>query len=297
LIVKILVLGADGMLGHQLVSSFRGRHVVAGTVRKPADCYRDISSHLPDRLFSAVDVRDFPAIESAVAQFGPDAVINAVGIVKQRHEAKNVVDSIEVNALLPHRLANMCLLAGVKLIHLSTDCVFAGTRGNYSDDALHDARDLYGRSKSMGETAGPGIITLRTSIIGLELARKASLVEWFLALEERIRGFTKAIYSGFSTLEIARIIEQLLISPIELSGTYNVSSEPIDKFSLLCGLRERLRKEIEIIPDDSFACDRSLNSDRFRSEFNYQPPTWETMLDELATQVREREMGQVSVGV
>ncbi|HET9049264.1 MAG TPA: SDR family oxidoreductase [Chiayiivirga sp.] len=293
--MKILVLGADGMLGHQLVSSFRVRHDVAGTVRKPAYYYGGVSSFLPDTLFDSVDVKDFQAIENTVTKFKPDAIVNAIGIVKQRREAKNVIESIEVNALLPHRLANMCLRSGVKLIHLSTDCVFTGTVGGYADDAVHDARDIYGRSKSMGETEGPGIITLRTSIIGLELARKASLVEWFLAQEGQIHGFTRAIYSGFSTLEMARIIERLVTSPIEFSGTYNVSSEPLDKFSLLYGLRDRLRKEIEIIPDDSFKCDRSLNSDRFRSEFSYQPPAWDAMLDELATQIRVRcEIGHVA---
>ena len=290
--MKILILGADGMLGHQLTASFRDHHEVAGTVRQAANAYAREWNVMPSRLFSEVDAREFSAIRRIVDQFGPDAVINAVGIVKQRREAKNAIESIEVNSLLPHRLADLCSLVGSRLIHLSTDCVFSGTQGNYSDDALHDARDLYGRSKSMGEVEGPGVITLRTSIIGLELSRKTSLVEWFLAQSGVVRGFTKAIYSGFTTLEMARIIEGLLLKADAPSGIYNVSSDPIDKYSLLVGLKERLDLHVEIDPDADFNCDRSLDSTRFRATVSYQPPSWGEMLDELGNQILARTEGK-----
>lgn len=291
--MKILVLGADGMLGHQLVSSLRRRHDVAGTVRQTVASYAHLAGSLPGRIFDAVDIRDFSLVENAFLAFAPDAVINAVGIVKQRREAKDAIESIQVNALLPHRLADLCARHQVRLVHLSTDCVFSGETGRYADDALHDARDLYGRSKSMGEVDGPGVLTLRTSIIGLELARKASLIEWFLAQSGEIRGFTRAMYSGFTTLEMARVIETLLSFPNAASGIYNVSSEPIDKYTLLLALSERLGHPVTIRPDDTFVCDRSLDSSRFRNMFGYEPPSWDQMLDELAEQVRARAGGAV----
>lgn len=286
--MKILVLGADGMLGHQLVSSLRGRHNVAGTVRQPVESFANMSDCLPNRVFPLVDIRDFSLIENVFSDFVPDAVVNAVGIVKQRREAKDAIDSIMVNALFPHRLAELCVRHGSRMVHLSTDCVFSGNQGCYADDALHDARDLYGRSKSMGEVEGPGVLTLRTSIIGLELARKTSLVEWFLAQSGEIRGFTRAIYSGFTTLEMARIVEMLLTRSEAASGIYNVSSDSIDKHTLLQLLNLRLGCPISIRSDDSFECDRSLDSTRFRSVFGYQPPSWSQMLDELTSQIRAR---------
>jgi dTDP-4-dehydrorhamnose reductase len=289
--MRILILGADGMLGHQLVCSFKDRHDVAGTVRRippAADASKDWH---PQRLFPGVDLRDIASVERVFEAFLPEAVVNAAGIVKQRNEAKYAIESIEVNALLPHRLADVCSRAGVRMIHLSTDCVFSGDRGNYADDALHDARDLYGRTKSLGEVSGEGVMTLRTSIIGLELGRKKSLIEWFLAQSGVIRGFTQAIYSGFTTVEMARIIERLLVSTSPISGISNVSSDPIDKFALLEGLRKRLGHPVEIVPDSSFRCDRSLDSTAFRARFRYQPPTWDAMLDELADQIKRRDHG------
>lgn len=286
--MKIMILGADGMLGHQLVASFRYQHEVAGTVRLASIAYSRFKSLLPDLLFDEVDVRDFNSVERAAASFRPDAIVNAVGIVKQRDEAKSAIESIVVNSLLPHRLAEYCCRVNARLVHLSTDCVFSGSTGSYEDDAIPDALDIYGRSKMMGEVVNSHVITLRTSIIGLELARKKGLVEWFLTQSGTIRGFRRAIYSGFTTLEMARIIDHLLVRCPEQYGIYNVSSEPIDKYRLLCGLRERLGIELEIVPDDQFQCDRSLDSSRFRAAFGYTPPSWDAMLDELAEQIKDR---------
>lgn len=290
--MRILILGADGMLGHQLISSYKARHELAGTVRRPMEPDGHATDGRSHRLFPGVDARDIGAIERVVAEFSPNAVINAAGIVKQRSEAKDAIESIEVNALLPHRLADICARRAVRMVHLSTDCVFSGDQGNYADDALHDARDLYGRTKSLGEVSGDGIITLRTSIIGLELGRKKSLIEWFLAQSGTIRGFTRAIYSGFTTLEMARIIERLLTTPAPISGVLNVSSEPIDKYTLLQALNRRLGKRVDVAPDDGFQCDRSLDSSAFRARFAYTPPSWERMLDELAEQIRRRDAGE-----
>ncbi|MEJ7759416.1 MAG: SDR family oxidoreductase [Gemmatimonadaceae bacterium] len=286
--MRLLVLGANGMLGHQLVESLRSRHEVQGTVWLGEAAYSGIRKFLPETVHYGIDVRDYSTVDDLLHRVRPDAVINAVGIIKQRDDAHDAVLCVEVNALLPHRLAATCAEISSRLVQMSTDCVFSGRSGMYSESDLTDACDLYGRSKLLSEVVSPGALTLRTSIIGLELSRKVSLIEWFLAQQGPVKGFRKAIYSGFTTLEMARIIEHALVRHPTKSGLYHVSSEPIDKYSLLCMLRDRLGRPADIVPDDEFICDRSLDSTRFRSEFGYTPPDWGVMLDDLAAQIRER---------
>ena len=141
---------------------------------------------------------------------------------------------------------------------------------------------MYGRSKFLGEVHEPHCLTLRTALIGRELIYKTGLLEWFLAQSGTVRGFTHAIYSGFTTLELARIIEKIITAYPRASGLYHVSSEPISKYDLLMLIKRKLRLEIEIIPDEEYKCDRGLDSTKFRSEFKYNPPSWEVMIDELA---------------
>lgn len=286
--MKILVLGGDGMLGHQVVESLRARHEIQATVRSGIGAYSEIAKFLPEAVHYGIDALHYRAVQRVVESVRPDAVINCLGIVKQRIEAKDSIVSLETNALLPHRLADTCAQVGARLVQPSTDCVFSGRQGNYRESDFPDADDLYGRSKLLGEVEGQDCITLRTSIIGLELSRRQGLVEWFLGQRGTIRGFRKAIYSGFTTLEMARIIEHLLESNPQRSGLYHVSSAPIDKYSLLTKLRDRLGRAIQIVPDDDFVCDRSLDSSRFQAEFAYTPPSWDTMIDEFASQIEER---------
>lgn len=211
-------------------------------------------------------------------------MINAVGIVKQRSAAKDSIPSLEINALFPHRLALLCKAIGARMIHMSTDCVFSGRKGLYEETDPADAEDLYGKTKFLGEVNESNCVTIRTSIIGRELSRKKSLVEWFLAQKGPVKGYKKAIFSGFTTLEMSRIIEMILVDHPKKSGVYQVSADPINKFDLLTLIRDAMNLPTEIIPDSDFQCDRSLVSSRFRKEFNYAPPSWKTMVSELAKQ-------------
>jgi len=280
--VRILILGGDGMLGHQLLKFLAPRHEVKVTLRQDLEAYSTYKLFDNDNAYTGIDVRSLERLTEVLADFRPDAVINAVGIVKQRPTAKESIPSLEINALLPHRLAVLCKAVAARLIHLSTDCIFSGTKGNYQESDPSDAEDLYGKTKFLGETQDSHCLTLRTSIIGRELSRHKSLLEWFLAQTCTVKGFTKAIYTGFTTLEMSRIIENMLVNHPEASGVYQVSSDPINKYELLLLFREKLGHKIEIIPDDSFCCDRSLDSTRFRKEFAYTPPTWESMIEELS---------------
>jgi dTDP-4-dehydrorhamnose reductase len=234
-----------------------------------------------ENAYDAVDIRSLERLVDVMADLRPQAVINAVGIVKQRPDAKESIPSLEINALLPHRLAMLCKGIGARLIHLSTDCVFSGKKGNYLESDPSDAEDLYGKTKFLGEVHESNSLTLRTSIIGRELSRHKSLLDWFLSQKGKVNGFTNAIYTGFTTLEMSRIIEKMLLEYPDAAGVYQVSSDPINKYELLLLFREKLGHDIEIIADDTFRCDRSLDSTRFRADFNYTPPSWPDMIEEL----------------
>lgn len=283
--MRVLVLGGDGMLGHRLLRELRGRHEVRATLRQDAAAYAGYGLFPRDESYFGVDVRSLERLTEVFADFRPEAVVNAVGIVKQRPSAHDAIPSLEINSLLPHRLSVLCRAAGARLVHLSTDCVFSGSRGNYAEDDPSDARDLYGKSKYLGEVGDPGCITLRTSIIGPELSRKSGLLEWFLAQKGTIRGFRRAIFTGFTTAEMSRLIERLLVRHPDASGVYQVSSDPVNKYDLLVMIRDRLGLDTQITPDDDFFCDRSLDSSRFRAEFGYTPPSWPSMVDELAAEL------------
>ena len=279
--MRILILGGDGMLGHQLLKTLAQRHEVRVTLRQDLAAYVPYNLFNSGNVYTGIDVRTLDCLVGIMADFRPEAVINAVGIVKQRSTAKESIPSLEINALLPHRLAVICKATGARLIHLSTDCIFSGKKGNYHESDPSDAEDLYGKTKFLGETRESHCLTLRTSIIGRELSRHKSLLDWFLSKSGTVNGFTKAIYTGFTTLEMSRIIENMLVNHPEACGVYQVSSDPITKYDLLLLFREKLGHKIEIIPDASFTCDRSLDSSRFRKEFLYTPPTWDTMIEEL----------------
>lgn len=281
----VLILGATGMLGHTLLEQLSKRDGldVFATVRAHGSL-EGISERLREKIIANVDADNLDSILKALAEIKPDVVINCIGIIKQLAAAKDPLASITINALFPHRLALACKAAGCRLIHISTDCVFSGAKGNYTEDDFSDATDLYGRTKFLGEVDYPHCVTLRTSIIGHELKGCYSLIDWFLAQEGRVNGYTGAIYSGFPTVEMARIIADYVLPDSSLSGLYHVSSEPISKYELLCLVAEIYGKQVEIKPFDDFSCDRSLDSQRFRAVTGYNPLSWRELVETMAKQ-------------
>jgi dTDP-4-dehydrorhamnose reductase len=286
--MKVLILGGAGMLGHRLLGELQARHETRVTLRQSLAAYASCGLFNERNAVSDVDVCAQGRVEQVLTDFRPAVVVNAVGIVKQRPEAQDSILSIEVNSLLPHRLALDCRAVGARLIHLSTDCVFSGERGGYSESDRPDPLDLYDRSKLLGEVSSSNAITLRTSMIGLGLYRKTNLVDWFLAQKGRVQGYRNAIFSGLTTAEISRVIATLIEKQPAATGLYHLSAAPISKFDLLSKLRERLSLPVEIVPVDEPRIDRSLDSTRFRKAFSYQPPAWDRMLDELAREVGAR---------
>jgi len=281
--MRVLILGGSGMLGHKLWQAFRNRFDTWVTVRSSYQEYTRCGLFDSQCLLGGVDVFNFDTVTRALATVQPDVVINCIGIVKQVSAAKDPVVSLTVNSLFPHRLATLCGAAGVRLIHISTDCVFSGKKGMYTEDDVSDAEDLYGRTKFLGEVSAPRCLTLRTSIIGRELQSTNGLVEWFLSNRGgSVRGYTRAIYSGFTTLAISQIIANVIEHYPDLSGVYHVSSEPINKYDLLCLLRDAYRVQVEIEPYPEVHIDRSLDSSRFRAAISFAPPTWPDMIETMA---------------
>lgn len=287
--MRLLIFGGNGMLGHQLLRTWSGRHDVRVTLRGPLERYSEHGLFNEQNAIGGVDVLDDERVNRLIAEQQPDAVINAAGVIKQRDGAKDAVGCLRVNGCFPRRLNDLCRRHGTRLVHVSTDCVFDGQRGGYTESDPTDATDVYGLSKHLGEVTEPPGVTLRTSIIGLELDQKRSLVEWFLAQRGTIRGFTRAVYTGVTTIELARVIEHVLTEQPGLSGVWQVASPPISKFDLLTQLAAELgRDDIQITPDDEFFCDRSLDGSAFAERTGYRVPAWSTMLRELAQQTKER---------
>jgi dTDP-4-dehydrorhamnose reductase len=278
--MQILILGGSGMLGHALLHTLTPRHDVRVTLHRPLAHYAQWPQFQPANSFDAVDVRRPESLALALAKFRPQAVVNCIGLVKQRHDA-DVLEHLEINAVAPHCIAKLCREASARLIHISTDCVFSGRRGMYTEDDNADAEDFYGRAKYLGEVAAPHGLTLRTSFIGRELSGRLGLLEWFLAQRGPVKGFRRAIFSGLTSLELARVIERLLTQFPTACGLYHVSSEPIDKYTLLNLLRDHFGVATKIESDDAMVIDRSLDSSRFREQFGYRPPAWPAMVQEL----------------
>lgn len=236
---------------------------------------------LQANLISGVDVENVDSLVQVMGDVKPDVVINCIGLVKQLEEADDPLAAIPINSLLPHRLARLCAVSGARFIHMSTDCVFSGSKGMYLDSDFSDAKDIYGRSKFLGEVDYKNSITLRTSIIGHELDGQRSLVDWFLSQSGSVKGFRKAIFSGLPTVEIARLIRDYVIPYPELHGVYNVSAEPINKLDLLTLVAKIYGKSIDIQSDENIVIDRSLDSTRFRQATGFKPKSWPELVQAM----------------
>ena len=277
------------MLGHVLWRECRDRLETYATVRGQVGS--DVPD--PDSVVPGVRAEEPETLERALAETSPDVVVNCIGIVKQADAVADPVTTVRVNSLFPHELAALCVRRNVRLIHLSTDCVFSGRRGSYTERDEPDPVDFYGRSKLLGEPSGPGVLTLRTSMIGWELGgRRQGLLEWFVAQRgSTVSGYTRAVFSGPTAPVLAALIAELAERHPELEGMRHVGAEPIAKYDLLLALREALALDVEIVPDDGVVIDRSLDSSEFRDTTGWTPPPWDEMVAELAAEAGERTRG------
>lgn len=289
---KVLILGAEGMLGHVLLrwlAVSKSSFSVYATTLNEERASKMFPPEIGARIKYGVDAENIDKLSQIFSSIEPDFVINCIALIKQSQILKNPLSAININAQLPHRLALICQKSGIKFIHISSDIVFDGKKGMYTEHDKVSISDIYGMTKFLGEVGYPNSVTIRTSIIGHQLGEKTGLVEWFLSQNVKVRGYTKVIYSGFPTIELARIISDFILPNENLTGIYHVSSEPISKYNLLKLIASRYNKQIEIEPDYEFILDRSLDSSAFRSLTGYNPPTWEELVNRMYNDYNERK--------
>jgi len=286
-LTRVLILGANGMLGHKLYQVLSPDFDVTGTIRGD---YRDINKYgffRQSQILPHLDAMKIDQLEQAIVKTKPEVVINCIGVVKSLVEKVGISDTTWLNAQLPHQLYQICRSKAIRLIHISTDCVFSGKKGNYREDDPSDANDIYGKTKYLGEVKGDGALTIRTSIIGRELAGTNGLLEWFLANRGgKVQGYTNAIFSGFPTLHLSRIIADIIMKHQGLNGIYHVASEPISKFNLLTLINNAFGLNIEIEEYPDYRIDRSLDGTLFRKETGFAPLPWQQMVEELAVDAK-----------
>jgi dTDP-4-dehydrorhamnose reductase len=280
--IRVLVLGGTGMLGHKIWQLFRDRFDTWVTARALDDLpARELFAG--DRAIPRVSADDFDSVVRACAVARPTVIVNCIGIVKQVMAAADPVPAISVNALFPHRAAALAGALGARLIHISTDCVFAGTRGHYSERDMPDAYDLYGRTKLLGEVTGPRCLTLRTSIVGRELSATTGLLEWFLAQRGgRAKGYTGARFSGLTTRTLAEVLADVVERHEELEGVYHVASRPISKYDLLNKLNDAFATGVDIEASQDVRIDRTLDGSAFHRATGLAVPQWDDMIAALA---------------
>lgn len=288
--MRVLILGGNGMIGSGLARQLAPDHEVAVTVRRADPELAGTLGLPPGRVYGGVDLLRPDSLTGVVAAVRPRVLVNAVGVTKQKVAEWPAQSVVELNALLPHRLATFCRAAGIRFVHLSSDCVFSGGRGHYTEDDRPDPVDVYGMTKALGEPRETTALTLRTSTIGLELGLGGKgLVEWFLAQAGRVSGYRRAIYTGVTTMELGRLLGRILTDHEDLAGLWHVAAEPVTKYDLLAMLAGRLgRTDVEIVPDDRVLCDRSMSAERLRKVIGYTAPSWPAMVDELAGLVERR---------
>lgn len=279
---RILIIGASGMLGNSAMRFFSQyeEFETIGTVRtEHKKLLLPLKYH--KNIICDINIESDDVLEKLFLKVKPDLVVNCIGIVKQLSQSDDALVAIPINSLLPHKLAKFCERINARLIHISTDCVFSGSKGMYIESDIPDAKDLYGKSKYLGEVDYPNTITLRTSMVGHELNTSRSLLGWFLAQEGDVRGFSNAIFSGLPTVEICRIIRDYIIPQTSLCGIHHVSSEPINKFEFLNLVAKIYGKHISIIEDKSLTINRSLDSTKFKNLTGYHSESWPELIKKM----------------
>jgi dTDP-4-dehydrorhamnose reductase len=270
------------MLGHKLMQILSEKFLITGTMRGVTSDLSDHPVFSDMRIIGNIRADDLRSVHNAINKTGPEVVINCIGIVKQIPAAQDPLQSIAINALFPHQLAQICRQKKIRLIHMSTDCVFSGRKGCYSEEDPSDAEDLYGKTKYLGEVNYPGCLTIRTSIIGRELDTSHGLIEWFLSQEGKtVSGYKKAIFSGLTTIALSEIMAEIIINHPHLSGVYQIASEPISKYDLLNQVNDIYDLKIRIDPDETIVNNRSLNPEKFKKETKIKIPSWRYMIEEM----------------
>jgi dTDP-4-dehydrorhamnose reductase len=286
---RIVVIGANGMVGHAIVRAMEldTTYEVIGIVRDNSVA-RYLRSLFGGQVLALGNFTISDALKPLLESLRPEVVINCVGLVKQDSESDNTLVAVPINTLFPHKLAEICSSVGARMVQISTDCVFSGAKGRYTEKDTPDALDVYGRSKLLGEVDYPHTVTLRTSTIGHELNTGHGLLSWFLAQQNSIKGYTRAFFSGLCSNEFASVVRDRVLPRPDLKGIYHVAGHPISKYNLLQLVNETYGKGLLIEPDDRLVIDRSLDPTLFRQITGYVAPPWHEMISNM----RDEQKGE-----
>ena len=285
--MKILILGGNGLVGHKLLQVFKKRlpnkdYEIAATFRKDRTTYLSLVKLVDiSNSFFNIDINKFSDLVEVVDKFKPNIIINCIGLTKKLSNNNNEKYSIYINAYFPHLVSFLCQKNNIKFIHLSTDCIFSGLMGNYTELDNPDALDIYGKTKFLGEVDNDNSLTLRASILGPEITKFLGIYSWFMRSSKSVSGFNNAFFSGFSSVEFANILTRIIKHNFHITGVYHLSSYKISKFDLLTMIKDINNLKIKIIQSDREIYDRTLNCDKFHNVVSYKPPSWEQMLSEL----------------
>jgi dTDP-4-dehydrorhamnose reductase len=281
-ILKVLVLGSAGLLGNAVIRilSEKSSLDVYGTVRSELSLQYLKDTPL-NKTLTAIDIEDDSKMLDIFVTIHPDVVINCIGATKHKESENPHIASIKINALFPHRLAQLCSIHGAKLIHISTDCVFSGKKGLYTENDQPDPADVYGKSKALGEVLYGNALTIRTSIIGHELNTNYGLLNWFLSQESKCKGFKNAVFSGLPTVLLAEVIRDYILNDHSLNGLYHIAASPINKYDLLKLIAEVYGKKIDIELDEDFVIDRSLDATKFNLATGFKCPEWPRLIETM----------------
>lgn len=281
--MNILIIGAGGMIGHKMFQILKAQgHRVTGTIRQAKDHYDKFKIFTEDEIIDLVDVSEFEKTENILNSVKPEIILNCVGITLRKPEVKNLEYCKKINSEFPHFLKKWTEVNNSYLIHFSTDCVFSGKDGPYTEESLFSAEDIYGKTKAAGEVTGSQALTLRGSMIGRELYGKTELLEWVIAQRgKQIKGFSNAIYTGVTTNLMAKLVAGLILLPNKLTGVYQVSSEPISKLELLKLINDCYKLNLTIIEDSGYSTSKILMSEKLKRNMGFNCPKWPEMVDDL----------------
>lgn len=282
--MKILILGVSGLIGHKLLQELSVDHEVFGTLHKTKAQYNNLALFADSTIIEGIDVLKFEKLTEILQVIDPDVLLNCVGITKRKITQNNTLEVIETNAVFPHKLAYWAKNNNKRVIHFSTDCVFNGKEGDYSEESLTTAEDLYGRTKALGEIRYDHTLTIRSSFIGQELFDRTELLDWVLAQDgKQIKGFKNALYSGVSINFMAKTVNDIIINHTKLNSLYQLAPDvPISKYDLICSVKKAFGLDIDVTLETDYVHRPTLNAAKLKNEIGIKVPSWEEMMEELA---------------
>jgi len=283
--MRVIILGTSGLIGHKLLQELSTDLEVFGTLHYSKKHYGDISLFSGPNIIENIDASNFELLKGVLLAINPDVILNCIGITKRKINTNNIIETLNINSVFPHKLADWAKINQKRVLHFSTDCVFDGRVGNYTEVSITTAEDIYGKSKALGEINYNHCLTIRSSFIGQELFDKTELLDWFLTQNgKQIKGFKNTLYSGVSTIFMANVVKKIIMNFPNLSGLYQLAPDkPISKYDLLLIAKETFNIDVEIIPDYENVHRPTLDASKLKRKINLTVPSWETMMRELAS--------------